>query len=137
MVEVVRLVRGLVELTRPHNLLVAVVTTLIGYGLASKVDGYQLIDYTFVQAALIVVLVAAAGYVISDYYDIETDKIAKPWRPLVSGVVPPIVARMLAYVLFALGVAASISLSPYVFVFVVANAVRLHEYSRWVKRTGL
>ncbi|HIQ24305.1 MAG TPA: hypothetical protein EYH50_04570 [Pyrodictium delaneyi] len=136
MARVVQLLKGIAELTRPHNLLVAAVTTLIGYGLVSKVYGYQLIEDTFAQAALIVMFVAAAGYMINDYYDIETDRVAKPWRPLVSGTVQPNVARILAYIFFLLGIIASTNLGPCVAVFVIVNVLLLHEYSRWVKKTG-
>ena len=136
MTKAIDLVKGVAELTRPHNLVVAVVTTFIGYGIVSKTYGYQLADKTFIWPALVVVLIAAAGYVINDYYDIETDRIAKPWRPLVSGIVSSRTARILAYILFALGLAISAIMNPYILLFVAANALLLHEYSRWIKRTG-
>lgn len=123
--------RAYLELLRVHNLAVSVVTTAIGYVAARGGFGWGL-----VWAALAVVLVAAGGYVINDYYDIDTDSIVKPWRPIPSGRVSRREARALAYLLLALGVAAAAPLGPEALVFAAVNAISVHEYSRWVKRTG-
>ena len=129
-------VRGYLELVRPHNLLVSFLTTIVGYGAAIKALHVEPSYMECVIASLIVVLIAAGGYVINDYYDIETDAVSKPWRPLVRGVVSREEARVFAYVLFASGLLLSLFYSLYVFVFATISALLVHEYSRWIKRTG-
>ncbi|ABM79903.1 geranylgeranylglycerol-phosphate geranylgeranyltransferase [Hyperthermus butylicus] len=134
-----QMLRGLIELVRPHNLVVAALTTLIGYGTVASIYGGDIVSSGYAYAALIVVLVAAGGYVINDYYDIETDMVAKPWRPIVSGRVSPGAARFYAYMLFTIGLIIALVTCPnfIVFGFAVLNALLVHEYSRWIKRTGL
>ncbi|KSW11763.1 hypothetical protein CF15_02850 [Pyrodictium occultum] len=128
--------KGVLMLTRPHNLFVAIITTFIGYGLVSRIYGLPLLSSSFIYATAVVVFVAAAGYVINDYYDVETDRVSKPWRPLVTGIVAPTTARLLAYILYLAGMVVSLVLGFWPAVFAALNAVLTHEYSRWVKKTG-
>jgi geranylgeranylglycerol-phosphate geranylgeranyltransferase len=132
---------GVVELLRPHNLLVAFFTTFIGYAAVVRDAGLSIrgLFSDFVIAAMVVVLIAAGGYVINDYYDVETDAVAKPWRPIVSGRVSRRAARVIAYTLFAAGI--MLALVRYycalpLVAFVLLNALLVHEYSRWIKRRG-
>ena len=132
---------GVIELLRPHNLLVAFLTTLIGYAAVAKDAGtpFHMLLGRFAVAASVVTLIAAGGYVINDYYDVETDAIAKPWRPIVSGRVSRRTAQMLAYLLFMLGVVLAVIeyyRYPPLVGFVLLNAILVHEYSRWIKRRG-
>ena len=128
--------RGYLELLRPHNLLVSFLTTIIGYGAVIKYVHHYPSWLTCVAASLIVVLIAAGGYVINDYYDVETDAISKPWRPIVRGAVRRRDARVLAYSLFLGGLVISAAYSIYILIFSLISALLVHEYSRWIKRTG-
>src|SRR5512143_2972562 len=69
------------EITRPHNLLVAALTFLVGWALA----GAESPGLEVALAALAGTLVAAAGNVVNDYFDSEIDRINKPRRPIPSG----------------------------------------------------
>lgn len=129
--------RAVLELVRPHNLVVAALTALVGYGAAAKAAGGDIIGLPYAVLASIVVLVAAGGYVINDYYDVLTDSVAKPWRPIPRGDISRREARWLAIALLAAGVFVAFASSPLVGVFAAISAVSLHEYSRWVKHTGL
>ncbi len=130
-------VRGLVELTRPHNILVALVTTYIGYGVVYKiVHGFMGLDYWFIPIALTVALVAAAGYVINDYFDVVIDAVNKPERPIPSGRVTPREALLEALVLLTLGVATASTIGLYSYVFACINMLVLFHYSSWIKKTG-
>ncbi|NOZ88506.1 MAG: UbiA family prenyltransferase [Crenarchaeota archaeon] len=126
-------VRAYVELVRLHNVAATVLTTFIGYFVAA---GAVAVTSSAALAAAAAALVAAAGYVINDYYDVDTDSIVKPWRPIPSGRVKPPAARRLAYILFLLGLVAAVPLGALVLAFVAVNAVLVHEYSRWIKRSG-
>ena len=125
---------GFIELIRPHNLLVIFLTTLIGYVVGK---GGLALGLGYVYASLAAVLVAAGGYVINDYYDIGTDSIVKPWRPIPSGRVSPSQAYRLAHILIAAGIALSMPLGFAATVFVAVNSLLVYEYSRWIKRTGM
>lgn len=129
--------KGLVELLRPHNLAVAALTTYIGYGAVAASFATALYDgaYTLL-ALLVVVMVAAGGYAVNDYFDVATDRIVKPWRPIPSGRVPALLAFVLSVLLIVGGVLASALMGFWLLVFAAANAVLVFEYSRWIKRTG-
>ena len=127
--------KGYVELIRPHNLVVAALTTLIGYVTVCAIIPCHGL-YGYIYAALAVVFVAAGGYVINDYYDVGTDAVSKPWRPIPSGRVGPREAYALALVLLAAGILASAPLGPVAAVFVAVNAASVYAYSAYAKRTG-
>lgn len=128
---------GMIELTRPHNILVALVTTYIGYGMVYKMlHGFMGIDYWFIPIALTVAFVAAAGYVINDYFDIEIDVVNKPERPIPSGRVTPREALLEAIILAALGVATASMIGLYSYTFACINMLILFHYSSWIKKTG-
>jgi geranylgeranylglycerol-phosphate geranylgeranyltransferase len=69
------------EITRPHNLVVAGLTILVGWTLAG--GGAPGLEVAL--AALAGTLVAAAGNVVNDYFDADIDRINKPRRPIPSG----------------------------------------------------
>jgi geranylgeranylglycerol-phosphate geranylgeranyltransferase len=133
-----RKVRAYLELVRIHNVAVSLVTTYTGYITASKLIAGGLEHGSELVAALaIVALIAGSGYVINDYYDVVSDSVSKPWRPIPSGRVSRREARILAYVLMGLGLIVSLLiLKPNLILFVLSNAILVHEYSRWIKKTG-
>jgi len=64
---------------RLHNCLLAAASVLIGFYLAgAEVTGAAL------AAAAMALSVCAGGYALNDIYDVETDRLNKPWRPLPS-----------------------------------------------------
>lgn len=69
------------EITRPHNLAIAALAILTGWGLA----GGGTSGWVLAAAVLSGVLVAAAGNVVNDYFDADIDRINKPRRPIPSG----------------------------------------------------
>jgi geranylgeranylglycerol-phosphate geranylgeranyltransferase len=113
---------------------------MIGYIALLRDIGSSFVPFDgIVVSGLVVAFIAAGGYVINDYYDVEADRISKPWRPIVSGKVSRSFARLFAYILFGLGLMISILWywgDVYVIGFTFLNAILVHEYSRWIKRTG-
>jgi geranylgeranylglycerol-phosphate geranylgeranyltransferase len=70
----------LISLTRPHNGLIAAASVLTGAFLAGgSVTGES------VTAAAMTLFVCSGAYVLNDLYDLETDRINKPLRPLAAG----------------------------------------------------
>jgi len=69
-------VPALIRITRPHNAIVAGLTALLGYLIATGT-----LTSPSLVLAVIVVLITAAGNVINDVYDLEIDRINRPDRP--------------------------------------------------------
>ncbi len=123
---------GFVELLRPHNLLVSAFTTLIGVvSVSGRLDPYAAVPI------VVVVLVAAGGYVINDYFDYEVDRLNKPYRPIPSGRVSREEALALALALFVGGVVLSLLPGPVSFAYAFLNAVLMFMYSYKIKEFGL
>jgi geranylgeranylglycerol-phosphate geranylgeranyltransferase len=94
--------------------------------------------YTVLLISIPALAVAAGGYIVNDYYDIEIDRRSKPWRPLVRGDITPRAALTISIALFALGVLISFPLlGIFVGLFVAANTLLTYLYSWRLKRLGL
>lgn len=70
------------KLIRPLNCLITFLTVIVASFIASE---NSLTFSTVLLGAIVASIIAAAGNVINDYFDIETDRIAHPDRPLVTG----------------------------------------------------
>ncbi len=128
--------RAYLELVRPHNLAVAAATTLIGYVTVCVTSPCMGGPSRLAAAVAVVVLVAAAGYVVNDYYDVGADMVSKPWRPIPSGRVSRREALILALALFIAGLAVSVPLGILGVLFAAVNALSVYLYSALIKRTG-
>jgi geranylgeranylglycerol-phosphate geranylgeranyltransferase len=71
-----------VIIARPLNLVIVFFTVLVAGFICSKNNEIILNN---VLAGISASFIAAAGYVINDYFDIKIDKVNRPWRPLASG----------------------------------------------------
>ena len=106
---------GLVRLTRPNNLLFLII--LLGVMekwvaepiLAQYQLGPQLVWWQLVLLIAGVVLVAAGGYVINDYFDVKIDAINRPERLIVTNDVTKAEAMQLFQIVTALGVVCGIA----------------------------
>ncbi len=126
--------KALLRLVRIHNVIGAMLGDLMGY----LVSSFWNIDPSKVILSMVVVgLVAAGGYVINDYFDIEIDRINKPDRPLPSGRVSPRTAMNLALGMFIVGVLFSIALGPLPLALALFTSMMLYFYAKDLKRTGL
>ena len=75
------LMKSFLRLVRVGNLLIIVLTQyLVRIFLVGPKEGWlsYLADFRFFLLSLSTVLIAAAGYIINDYYDIKIDTINKP-----------------------------------------------------------
>ena len=123
-------ISGYMRILRPVNSFVAGVAAIIGYLMATG----TLVPETMLLAA-IVFLVTAAGNVVNDYFDIETDRINRPERPLPSGDVPVRIALMLSILLFASGIVMAAFTNILCLAIAVFNSALLAGYAAWLKRT--
>ena len=132
---VLRKVKAYVTLTRPHNLLATVITTLIGWLIVFiGVRGNSIINPAY--PILTVMLAAAGGYVINDYFDAEVDAVNKPYRPIPSGAVSRSEALIFSIVLALAAVTLSLKSGPISFTFVILNTALLYAYSYKLKELG-
>jgi geranylgeranylglycerol-phosphate geranylgeranyltransferase len=127
-------VNAIIRITRPVNVIITFFSIIIAAVICSAgVLTAGKVIITAVSGAV----AAAAGNIINDYYDIETDKINRPDRPLVSGILTPGEAVFL----FALFSFLSLALSSFVnitaFIINIFALVLLFVYSFKLKRTIL
>lgn len=111
------------RLMRWNNLVIIIITQLaIRYLVIAPILSLmnlslQLSTVTFAFLVLASVCIAAAGYVINDYFDIKTDAINKPNRPLVGKKVSRRASIALHFWLNTAGVASGLYVSYIVHVF--------------------
>ncbi len=128
---------GFLRLIRVQNLLIIVGTqyfariTLIG-----PRDNWTglLLDPKLFLLSLSTVLIAAAGYIINDYFDIKIDLINKPDRVIIGRYLKRQIAMGLHQGLNFLGVVIGFYLNKWVFVVNVLSVTLLWFYSSTFKR---
>ena len=102
----------------------------------------QLSDFQFLSLVLATIFLAAAGYVINDYFDTKTDLLNRPERVIVGKSIPRRVAMAIHVVLNVIGicfgiyVSYSIGLVYFGFVFILVSGL-LWFYSTTYKRQFL
>lgn len=96
--------RDYLELVRPANLFTAPADSLMGFWFVRAVDDLRA-GVTLGLLALSSVLLYAAGVVLNDLFDLQTDRQERPERPLPSGRIAPAAAAWLGAELLILGLA--------------------------------
>jgi geranylgeranylglycerol-phosphate geranylgeranyltransferase len=124
--------RGIVELTRPVNAIVAGILTFTGAFVAQGSDVVGSAEPVLV-ATLVTILATAAGNTINDHFDIETDQINNPDRPIPRGAVTPRTALVSSIVLFAAAGALALVLPLLATAIALLNIVLLVAYTEIFK----
>ena len=128
---------GLIQLTRFWNLLII---ALAQYFTATfLIDSSRGVYYFITHERLFLlsfssVLIAAAGYIINDYYDVKIDLINKPDRVVVGKLLKRRVAMAMHTVLNLTGIAIGFVLSWKIGLVNFASALLLWLYSNQLKR---
>ena len=81
-------------------------------------------------------LIGLFGNIVNDIYDIDVDKINKPWRPLPSGKISMREAVIYASISLIIGLTITIIISPICFIIALIASIMLYLYSKSIKRTG-
>ncbi len=131
---------GFLKLVRLTNLLIIVFTQyMIKIFLID--DELRLLENLLnPQLALLslsTVLIAAAGYIINDYYDVKIDTINKPDRVVVGRLLKRRVALAANFTLNIMGLGIAWMLAPEVFIFTFIAGFLLWWYSNYLKRLPL
>jgi len=84
-----------------------------------------------------VFLISASILVLNDYFDVETDRINAPHRPIPSNLVSPSEALYFSILLLAIGIILSYLISNTLFVIAIVLLIVGFLYNRHFKRSGL
>lgn len=122
----------------PNLLIMLLCLVLVRAGLLlPRQPAAALLSGPFVVLALAALCVAAAGYIINDYYDIKIDAINRPGRLVVGRVVNRRRAMLAHVLLSGVGVGLSGLLSPLLGLVNLGSALLLWGYSVRFKRVAL
>lgn len=126
--------KGLFSLIRFELPLAAGICVVLGQVFAL---GYFAPVVLTLTAALSVFFISASILVSNDYFDIETDKINAPQRPIPSGLVSPAQALALAIFLLLAGLLLSLKISLDALLFSIGLTIIGLLYNRKFKKHGL
>lgn len=124
---------GLFQLIRFELPFAAGICTIVGLLLAS---GSKAEADAAAAAFISVFLVSASILALNDYFDVETDKINAPHRPIPSNLVTPGEALLFSILLMAGGLAAGLLISPVSFLICMLLAIVGFLYNRYFKKSG-
>lgn len=120
------------RLCRAPNLLLVFLSVMVGAFMGGMSPLWRVLI-----AGLSASLVAGGGNVLNDIFDLEIDSINRPSRPLPSGEVKLRGAKILAYLLFLLGLGLSPLLGIVGLLLALLSSLLLLLYPLWWKRRGL
>ena len=121
------------KITRPLNNVITALAVFIGAWTAAWVDPLDKLILALLSASLI----SAGGYVVNDFFDLETDKINKPSRPLPEGKVEAKSALVFSLILFLTGLLLSLLIKKIAFILALTAVLLLVLYSFKLKRAPL
>jgi len=115
------------KLIRPANVIITFFSVIVAIIIST--DAKIPIEI-FLFSSLSAAFTAAAGNIINDYFDIETDRVNKPGRPLANGVIEKNNAAIfyISLNIVSLIIAAYISLVPFLIVLFVQIILLLYSF---------
>lgn len=119
-------VKAFIEITRPHNALMAGLVGVLGAVIAL---GHVPEAGKLALVFLVVTLGTAGGNTINDYFDCEIDRINRPERPLPRGAMGRETARLYAVVLFLLGICLAYFLNIWAFTIAIVAYPLMYVYA--------
>lgn len=126
-------IKSVLEITRPFNSLFAGAAVLVGIYVQAGLSAVS--SSVGIFAFLAIVLITAAGNVFNDYFDLESDAVNKPQRPIPSGRISEKAALVLGFTLAYLGIFAAYSINKNTMFLGLINITILYFYSRIKEKT--
>lgn len=118
------------KIIRPVNCFFVFITVLFGAYFKATLT----FEISAFAAAFSALLIAAAGYVMNDYFDLPIDKINKPNRVLPSKKINPKNVYIYSLFLFILGIILSfLTNSLYCVLIAISNSIILFYYAKYFK----
>jgi geranylgeranylglycerol-phosphate geranylgeranyltransferase len=122
-----------IQISRPGNVLIAMLSVAIAVSLTGKYSPVTGIVLAIVSTGLITI----GANVINDYFDIETDKINRPNRPLPAGRIKPIQAFLFFCIVYIVAFVLALMINIPMFLIAFGVGFLLFIYSYRLKRTVL
>jgi len=123
-------IRGLLELTRPGNVVAAGVLAFTGAFVAA---GFGAAARPVAAAVAATAFATAAGNAVNDYFDREVDRVNRPDRPIPRGAVTARAGVAFSALLFVGAVVAAAALPVAAVAIAVANLLALLAYTKLFK----
>lgn len=127
----------LMRLFRLWNGLIAVLGLILGVVVSTGLSDLFGWSEEIILGAFVVLLFVGAGNSLNDYFDIETDRIAHPDRPLPKGALPRSAASISSAVMFATCVVLALFINLLSLMIVVLAIIAMIVYELWMKSQGL
>jgi hypothetical protein len=127
------MLKALLSLTRPANLVTAIADVLAGMAIAGYFLVHNPAPAPVGWLALATVCLYGGGVVFNDVFDAELDAIERPERAIPSGVVSKSTATVLGVVLLIIGIAASFLVNSTAGFLAIGIAVASLVYDRFGK----
>jgi geranylgeranylglycerol-phosphate geranylgeranyltransferase len=125
---------AIIKIIRPLNFLITLASVIVAAVICSP-DKFP--ELNAFLAAIAASLVMASGNVINDVYDIEIDKINKPFRPLPSGNITAKEAHALYFIFIVTSILISAFVNEKALAIVLISILLLFFYSKYLKRIPL
>ncbi|MCW8850098.1 MAG: geranylgeranylglycerol-phosphate geranylgeranyltransferase, partial [Melioribacteraceae bacterium] len=126
-----RKLRGFFKIIRPVNVLITFLVFLVAVDICSDVFHLTTI---VIWSGISAMMVAAAGNIINDYFDLEIDLINRPNRPIPLKIIEKNEAISVYLILLIASIAISYSLSMNIFYIVLLTNIFLFLYSAFLKK---
>ncbi len=124
-----------IEIIRPVNCLMIVFAVLLSMYMGYTATATPFIYIDAFLAAAATFLVFSAGNIINDFFDVEVDKINRPFRPIPSNRISKNKAVYLAVLLFLGGISFAALINVYAFIIASINAILVFIYSKVKEKT--
>jgi geranylgeranylglycerol-phosphate geranylgeranyltransferase len=124
---------GFIKLTRPENNFITALSVFVGAKVAGDIESWEKVIFACLSAFFI----SAGGNSINDFFDLEIDRVNKPYRPLPQGEILPSSVLPFSFVLFLLGIFLSIGVRSLGMLLAFLASGILILYSSRLKRTLL
>ncbi|MCK5477084.1 MAG: UbiA family prenyltransferase, partial [Candidatus Aenigmarchaeota archaeon] len=130
-------IKGFLSLSRLTNCFISFFSVLIIVLFISRISDVSILSILFktILGALSVFLITAGGNAVNDYYDIKTDKINKPDRPIPSKIITKKEALYFTSIVFFIGLVFSFFVNTYAFFIALFNIFILIAYSKLKQKT--
>lgn len=127
---------GFIRLTRIGNLIILALAQYftVLFLIAPESQLEYITDIKLFFLSLSTILIAAAGYIINDYYDVKIDYINKPERVIVGKVLKRRVVMASHTIINLIGIALGFIVSPWIALINFGSALLLWLYSNQLKR---
>jgi len=118
------------KLTRPQNNLIAALSVLVGALVSGDIECWRRVTFACISAFFI----SGGGNCLNDFFDVEIDRINKPFRPLPKGKISKRSALWFSVFLFLTGLCVSFFIRPLSVVIAATAIIFLIFYGHTLKR---